>query len=74
MNEQIEYDIKVNIEPRTRRHYAMIGMGDLLVIIRVFEFYQHKVGLGLEQEELYNKLMVSYHDRGPVDKGQLLEE
>ena len=69
MDERIEYDIKVNIDPPTGKHYAMVGMDDLLRILRVFEYQRGRVGLFPEETELHKKLIRIYRDakRGVED-------
>ena len=67
MNEpEVEHDIKVHMEPKTRKHYAMIDMDDLLRILRLFEYQRRKVGLYPEQRQLYDKLRRTYFDSKSV--------
>lgn len=42
------------------KHYALVGMDDLLRILRIFEYQRRKVGLFPEQAALHEKLRKLY--------------
>ena len=59
----IEYDIKINMDPPTRKRYAMIGMDDLLTALSALEQLRNESGLFPDQLTLYYKLLAVYHGR-----------